>query len=457
MKGIRVVKVLVFMLCYCVSTSAQNLQYKKNPSITLNFFLNDYKTPELINKTSLGTVIKNKQVSSFSEMHPGIAVSFFNGISNKIDFNITAGGSFAKYAIENAPTQPDNKLLIETDGNILIKLVNDKHVVLPYLTTGFGASYFSNRFGLVLPFGTGIQFGVGKGSFISSHLQYKVGLTRHTADHFNISVGFGGLIKHSKKPSQKKIIPPASTPLQNDKDSDGDGITDLKDKCPQVFGLLKYAGCPETDTDKDGIIDDEDACPTVPGVAKYKGCPIPDSDGDGINDEDDNCPFKPGLFRYKGCPIPDTDGDGLNDEKDSCITKAGPLYNKGCPEKYEPAIELIEQVKKAATQIFFETGSSKLLLKSYAPLNEVAKILLENPLLSMNIEGHTDSIGENNSNLILSKRRAEAVATYLQTKGVDAKRLFAKGFGETQPITSNSTVQGRAKNRRVELTIKQKP
>jgi hypothetical protein len=92
-------------------------------------------------------------------------------------------------------------------------------------------------------------------------------------------------------------------------DSDGDGISDLNDKCPDQIGTAKYNGCPIPDTDGDGINDEEDKCINEKGTLKYNGCPIPDSDKDGINDEQDKCPTVAGLAKYNGCPIPDTDKD----------------------------------------------------------------------------------------------------------------------------------------------------
>jgi outer membrane protein OmpA-like peptidoglycan-associated protein len=234
-------------------------------------------------------------------------------------------------------------------------------------------------------------------------------------------------------------------------DTDGDGINDEEDKCPTVPGVAKYQGCPIPDTDGDGINDEEDKCPTVPGVARYQGCPIPDTDGDGINDEEDKCPTVKGLARYQGCPIPDTDGDGVNDEEDKCPTVAGPASNFGCPviEK-----KIIEKVNLAAKNIFFATGSAKLLSKSFGPLNTVVKILKDNPTFNADIEGHTDIRGKAEMNRILSQNRANSVMAYLKSKGIDEKRLTAKGYGPDKPIASNKTAAGMAKNRRVEIHLR---
>ena len=109
------------------------------------------------------------------------------------------------------------------------------------------------------------------------------------------------------------------------KDTDGDGIYDKDDACPEVAGLKQFNGCP--DTDGDGIIDGSDSCPEIAGLAEFQGCP--DTDADGVADKDDACPDVAGLKALNGCP--DTDGDGIADKDDKCPTVAGPAANGGCP------------------------------------------------------------------------------------------------------------------------------
>jgi outer membrane protein OmpA-like peptidoglycan-associated protein len=186
-------------------------------------------------------------------------------------------------------------------------------------------------------------------------------------------------------------------------------------------------------------------------LAKYKGCPVPDTDKDGINDEEDKCITVPGLARYQGCPIPDSDNDGVNDEEDKCPTVPGVLSNFGCPEINK---EVIEKVNVAAKNIFFATGSAKLLAKSNAALNNVIKLLNENPTYKVEIAGHTDNTGTAEKNQTLSESRANAVLDALKKKGVDETRVTAVGYGPDKPIADNKTAAGRAKNRRVEMTLK---
>lgn len=213
----------------------------------------------------------------------------------------------------------------------------------------------------------------------------------------------------------------------------------------------KKAAVAVTDREGDGIADIDDRCPDVPGVAKYQGCPIPDTDGDGINEETDKCPTVPGIARYQGCPIPDTDSDGLNDEEDKCPTSAGPVSNQGCPVI---AKDVIEKVNFAAKRVFYATASYKLMPKSFRSLDEVVRLMKADELLMIDIDGHTDSQGSEESNQVLSDNRAGAVKIYLTAKGIDASRLKSTGFGETKPVANNKTAAGRAKNRRTEMTAR---
>lgn len=257
-------------------------------------------------------------------------------------------------------------------------------------------------------------------------------------------------------------------------DTDGDGFTDAEDECPIVAGVAKYNGCPVPDTDGDGVNDEMDKCLTVAGVAKYEGCPIPDTDGDGVNDDDDKCITVAGMAKYDGCPIPDTDGDGVNDETDQCPTVAGLAQFAGCPnpdkdnDGVPDNIDLCPNIPGPASNdgcpvvenkvfntrmINFETGKATLTADSKRSLKEGAALLNSGDFAKLKIEvqGHTDHVGSNESNHTLSHRRADAVRLELIKNGVSPDRLTATGYGEEKPIADNTTAEGRALNRRVEL------
>jgi outer membrane protein OmpA-like peptidoglycan-associated protein len=229
-------------------------------------------------------------------------------------------------------------------------------------------------------------------------------------------------------------------------DTDNDGIMDAWDECPAVSGPLLTNGCP--DKDGDGVADYKDKCPEIPGLIDMAGCPYQDTDGDGVQDADDRCPYEKGLAENSGCP--DTDGDGIVDIDDHCILTPGDSANFGCPLiKAEDAAVL----KTAFENLEFETGKAVIRSTSFSSLDELATLLISQPLWKLRITGHTDNVGNDESNMKLSKNRTLAVSKYLQSKGIDSSRLITEWFGETRPIADNKTPQGRQQNRRVEMEV----
>jgi OOP family OmpA-OmpF porin len=229
-------------------------------------------------------------------------------------------------------------------------------------------------------------------------------------------------------------------------DTDGDGIVDGSDSCPEVAGLAEFQGCP--DTDGDGIADKDDACPEVAGPKSLNGCP--DADGDGVADKDDKCPQVKGPRENGGCPWPDTDGDGVLDKDDRCVDVKGTVANNGCPEISE---EQIMKLNAYAKTILFNSGKATFQQQTFPVLQSIVAILKEYPSSKFSIEGHTDSDGKDAMNQKLSEDRAAAVKNYLQENGIAADRLSSVGYGETKPIDSNKTKKGKANNRRVEVKL----
>ena len=210
------------------------------------------------------------------------------------------------------------------------------------------------------------------------------------------------------------------------------------------------------DRDGDGILDDVDKCPDDPedkdGFEDSDGCPDPDNDRDGVPDVQDACPDVPGLRQFDGCP--DRDKDDVPDNVDKCPDTAGPAENEGCPFLQPPLVTIERDKLRLKANVLFETGEARIQRQSYPVLDEVAKVLAEHPQVQpVQIEGHTDNVGSRRYNLDLSSRRARAVMDYLVKKGIDQKRLRAQGFGFDQPIGTNNTPLGRARNRRVEFRI----
>jgi OmpA-OmpF porin, OOP family len=436
------------LICLLATGYSQTKPTVRQPAIGISFTLTDFVSAQRIRNASLASVLNNKQLAKFKEMSPGIAISYYQGLLPRIDFAATVNGSFLDYPFPNKPPFGNNNFLLEADASANFKLVTDDYWLIPYASAGIGAHMYKIYYGAFVPLGIGLRLNLFDEAGINLSSQYRIPVTRETANyHFYHSFGVYGII--GQKKVEQKPLPPVPV-VEPPKDTDGDGITDDKDKCPDVAGVVKYDGCPVPDTDKDGINDENDKCPTVAGLARYQGCPIPDTDKDGINDEEDKCPNVAGVARYQGCPVPDTDGDGVNDEEDKCPTVAGLVENQGCPAIKE---EVKKKIDFAAQHVLFATGSYKLLSSSNKGLNDVVKILQDNPDLKLSIDGHTDNTGTPEKNQTLSANRANAVKNYLVSKGVDASRLTAAGHGQDEPIADNKTAAGRQKNRRVEMKL----
>lgn len=183
--------------------------------------------------------------------------------------------------------------------------------------------------------------------------------------------------------------------------------------------------------------------------------PILDRDGDGVPDDVDRCPDEPGPPELDGCP--DRDGDGIPDWEDKCPDQPGPPENDGCPlGMNEPLVVITANKLTLHDSINFDTGKDTIKPQSYPVLDQVAKLLNEHPEMKrIRVEGHTDNVGNATYNKELSQRRAQSVVRYLVSKGVAESRLVPAGYGFEQPIASNATALGRAKNRRVAFTVLQ--
>ncbi|MBL8975589.1 MAG: OmpA family protein [Myxococcales bacterium] len=248
--------------------------------------------------------------------------------------------------------------------------------------------------------------------------------------------------------------PPKQSPAR---DSDGDGFLDRGDACPFEPGRAPD-GCPARDRDGDGFMDDQDRCPDVPGIAP-DGCPEQDRDGDGFLDSVDRCPDVPGVSP-DGCPIPDTDRDGYLDNVDQCVDKPetwnGVDDHDGCPDEVPPAIAVFDGVVKG---IYFDLDKDTIKPRSRPVLDRAVQVFTDFPAIRTEISGHTDSTGSVAHNRDLSRRRAESVKRYLVEHGIDAARIETRGAGPDEPVDSNRTPAGRARNRRIEfnLIVGQKP
>lgn len=280
-------------------------------------------------------------------------------------------------------------------------------------------------------------------------------------------------------------------------DSDQDGLTDDVDMCPFMYGLPVQSGCP--DTDGDGIADIDDACPTVYGAMNLMGCP--DSDRDGISDKEDHCPTLFGLMQNHGCPDAKTtvipygimgtyQPQGLITP--NLNTPMGYIPAQGIPQQqvYQPTLvqpqyanpntvypEMIPQqyggqdnyvrsypqnvgmTRYADALVLdnfyvnFDKDSDQLTYEAKKQLRDYVVALGLNADYKLLISGHTDDEGGPHYNVMLGQKRADQVRSYLEGFGLDNNRIISISYGEAMPVVPNNTVDGQARNRRVEVLL----
>jgi OOP family OmpA-OmpF porin len=346
--------------------------------------------------------------------------------------------------------------LVPVDLNLIYTFLPDA-TATPYLSTGFGvvhwdANYRPEKMDLEEQRDPAFNVGGGLEVFLSDVIALDInGTWRYMLtddkDVIGLSYRDEGLVSND---NQILYIGVGLTWYPRPpKDSDGDGVCDKMDECPDTpkCCIVDERGCPK-DSDGDGVCDGCDKCPDTPkcAIVDKKGCPK-DSDGDGVYDGCDKCPDTPECCKVDkdGCPI-DSDGDGVCDGCDKCPgTPEGVEVDEvGCPKCDLSELE----------GITFRFDKSDVIPDPNPVLDKVLGILRRCGDAKVEIHGHTCSIGTEAYNMKLGMRRAEAVKTYLISHdGINADNLFPKSFGETKPITSNDTKEGREKNRRVEFHI----
>ena len=329
----------------------------------------------------------------------------------------------------------------------------------PYLFAGYGLSNYGEgdvSFGSLNTsygpsFGAGINFQLSKNIALNTGLSYKSLDEKNAYSNLQHVVG----IKFNFGKG----------------DSDGDGVPDKKDHCPDLPGLIELNGCP--DSDGDGIKDEDDQCPNLPGPISMGGCP--DSDGDGVSDPNDPCPNSSGL---NGQPCPDSDGDGLTDDLDNCPNEFGPESNGGCklpdldndgvpntldrcpnePGSKElngcPSLpESLSSYLNNYGEIFFDFDSFKLNSVQKMNLTNLSELLKKYEHIDLNIDGHASYEGESDYNMLLSEKRSKSVKESLISDGIQDKRLNNRSYGEDTPNYANIPLSERKKNRRVLISV----
>jgi OmpA-OmpF porin, OOP family len=415
---------------------------QKKSVIGFSFDITDFESPNQVQRTSFKDVWRGGDFTNSDRFNFGFSLLYWKALTRHLDVSGRYNGIFKS---SNFTSDRDGlkDYFNELEGSFHLRAFSDNKVLNPFLTAGAGIGNYWTRSRVAgyAPLGIGLQFNLLQETYIFLQGNYRLSFDKKTLPN-NLFYSFGITQSlHDPKPAKVDPIPAA---VIEDNDRDKDGYPNSVDMCPDMSGTVN--GCP--DGDKDGIADKDDKCATVPGIQKYGGCPVPDTDNDGINDENDKCISIAGLARYQGCPIPDS--DGVNDEEDKCPNVVGEATNNGCPVIKE---EVIQKVNIAAKHINFVIGKDVLDKRSFAQLDNLATLLKSDEMLKLSVEGHTDNTGSDEKNQFLSEKRALAVKNYLVKKGIDESRINTVGYGSSKPVATNATAAGRAKNRRVEMTV----
>lgn len=260
----------------------------------------------------------------------------------------------------------------------------------------------------------------------------------------------------------------------NNPDTDGDGLKDGEEVRNYKTNPLK------DDTDGDGLKDGDE-------VIKHKTDPLKaDTDGDGLSDFDEITKYKTSPVKkdtdaddlmdgeevntYKTDPLKaDTDADGLKDNLEVKQYKTNPLKADTDGGSILDGAEIlrstnpldpkddVESIKSEVGQaivlegVVFATGKSDILPESEAILTKAYYTLKDNPEIHVQIQGHTDNVGNKRKNMELSLARAESVKAFLIAKGIDGARITTAGFGPDKPLVPNTTAANKQKNRRIEF------
>ena len=376
-----------------------------------------------------------------SEYQIGLGLGQHNVSNSPIEdykfLNLRVGKTLPKNHILRIEIEQGEKVINNQD-HITRILLNVEHYfpqkdskITPYAFVGLGAqslqgdAQYPNN--MVADLGVGAKYNIKNTWDLFAEAR---GLRDfgNNDNHYGFIAGV--LFGFDAEKAEKKVI-----------DSDKDGVADKNDKCLNTPAGAKVDinGC-AIDSDNDGVADYQDKCANTPAGVKVdaNGCAI-DSDNDGVADYQDKCANTPAGVKVdaNGCAI-DSDNDGVADYQDKCAnTPSGfKVDTTGCPLSYR-------------LHITFANNSVVISASEMPKVEKFAEFLKANPAYKVEIQGYTDSKGSEKYNLSLSQKRAKAVYVALIDLGVDANRLSYKGYGESNPIASNDTAEGRAQNRRI--------
>jgi OOP family OmpA-OmpF porin len=396
---------------------------------------------------SLGSIHNNASIDFKAVRIGGLLTKLVFSENNRVNLEVGAGGGLMVWKM----VDPGSGATLETIGEHQGKLDFAASELFVSASTGL-LIFPARQWSLGLDFHADYLTGAGP-TFAAQVNQARdrwlLGATFALGFHFG-GRGSAGWKSTPDWQAQQAAFAVSRTPLR---DSDADGVPDDSDMCPNTpRGVVVDAhGCP-VDSDGDGVPDGLDDCPGTPGAAYGRvdihGCPI-DADFDGVPDYLDRCPDNSigATVDSVGCPV-DSDGDGVPDGLDDC-----PNTLPGTPVDRYGCIDVAIFAEPMVLNIDYIPGSFEIDARAKQRLERLGRLLSMVSDIKLEINAYTDDIGTADANLKLSEKRANRVRDFLVANGVSTERLKPVGRGETNPVASNQTAEGRQRNRRIEIVF----
>ena len=340
----------------------------------------------------------------------------------------------------------------------------------PFLKLGYGISGIDRGlFGDTIPFSQYFSKTLSPGFGVHFRITNNFGF--EISSSFNKAIDFGGITHLRHKAAIYIGI--------GDRDRDGDGIINRKDKCPKIPGLPEFNGCP--DNDGDGIPDLEDKCPNEPGEKLNNGCPEKDEALDENNlMSDKNKELQLGVvsstFSKNTTNTKEESGNQevlaennsmSNKNKELQLKVVSSAFSKNTTNTKQESNNQISKdisnisflINKKLDEnriIYFPAGSIKILgKKNLVKLRSIIKLITNQKDLKVLLEGHSSDDGDSISNLELSRDRAIIIKQTLIDLGTDPGRIKIKALGEEEPIFDNKSTNSDRFNRSVLITLYQ--
>ena len=499
----------IFFITAVLSLQSQTTKANKQPSIGLHFFYNDVETAQRIKATSLSDVLKNGNWNRANNMEGGFGLDYLQGLTPNVDLVGTANGSWANYLRPSGTYYGSTNFLLDLSAGAHLKLLTDKSIISPFLLLKANYLAYKNLNGFSVAPGAGLQFSLFNESFVLATVEYRAALSNAISNQFYYSVGFATNIG-TRKPKPVKVIeipPPAKEPIKVAKDltirvtdettgqplpyvdvtvngPEGRKINGTTDANGQViFNQLSAAdysvqgilnnintsvqNIKQADFEANAVtvnLSHNDPRFTLSGVVINRTKNLPEG---GAEISVSN------LTKHSISTKLSKNGDGIflaQLESESDFTVVGKksdyisniekLSTKGLNRSATLYVKLelgIEEAKIGQSivlnNIYFDKGKATVNTEYSSDLDKLIQFLNDNPATRLEIQGHTDNTGKLILNNKLSQARAESVVNYLSNKGISKNRLIAKGYGPSKPIVTNTTEEGRQKNRRVEMKV----